>query len=255
MARSRRTGTQGRTNRRRFRLDAGVRPVRKIWIPAAVLIVAALALVVAWRVAGPRISIPTGGAIVAADPRDPLLTLVNPSHRVPEDWAPDLVEIRRGQYVDSRAVDDLTAMLDAARAEGLHPLVYSAYRTQEKQAQLYEKKLGQCLEKGMSQADAEREAGFWVAVPGTSEHQLGLAMDIVSKENQNLDASQEDSPAQQWLMAHCWEYGFILRYRKDKTDVTGIGYEPWHYRYVGRGASQEIRQLDVCLEEYLAAIQ
>ncbi|MDO4356873.1 MAG: M15 family metallopeptidase [Clostridia bacterium] len=227
----------------------------RLWMLSAGLIVAALALVAVWRTANLHAgSIPAGGGIVAADPDDPLLTLVNPDHYVPEDWTMELVEVRRGQYVDSRAYGDLMAMLEAAGAEGLHPLVCSSYRTQEKQTQLYENKLKRCLQSGMSQEEAEREAAFWVAIPGTSEHQLGLAVDIVSKENQNLNESQEDTPTQQWLMAHCWEYGFILRYRKDKTDVTRIGYEPWHYRYVGRAAAQEIRQLDVCLEEYLAAL-
>ena len=93
---------------------------------------------------------------------------------------------------------------------------------------------------------------MWVARPGTSEHQAGLAVDIVSVEYQVLDEGQEDTPLQQWLMAHCWEYGFILRYPTDKSDLTGVGYEPWHYRYVGEEAAKAITEQGICLEEYLA---
>ena len=94
-----------------------------------------------------------------------------------------------------------------------------------------------------------------MAVPGTSEHQLGLAVDIVDRSNQNLDESQEDTAVQQWLMAHSWEYGFILRFPTGKSDITGIIYEPWHYRYVGRDAAKEIYDRGICLEEYLDGLE
>lgn len=86
---------------------------------------------------------------------------------------------------------------------------------------------------------------------GTSEHQLGLAADIVAADYQVLEEEQENTPEQQWLMAHCQEYGFILRYPRDKQGLTGVGYEPWHYRYVGVEAAQEIMSQGLCLEEYL----
>ena len=88
--------------------------------------------------------------------------------------------------------------------------------------------------------------------PGCSEHQSGLAADIVSAENQNLDETQEDTPEQAWLHAHCQEYGFILRYPQDKTELTGVNYEPWHYRYVGEEAARDIMSQGLCLEEYAA---
>ena len=93
---------------------------------------------------------------------------------------------------------------------------------------------------------------MWVARPGTSEHQTGLAVDIVDTSYQILDEGQENTPVQQWLMAHCAEYGFILRYPTDKSEITGVGYEPWHYRYVGVEAAREIMANGLCLEEYLA---
>ncbi|MDY3692539.1 MAG: M15 family metallopeptidase [Dysosmobacter sp.] len=102
-----------------------------------------------------------------------------------------------------------------------------------------------------TQAEAENQASFWVARPGTSEHQTGLAVDIVDQNYQLLDEKQENKPVQQWLMAHCTEYGFILRYPTGKSEITGIGYEPWHYRYVGLDAAREITEQGLCLEEYL----
>ena len=88
-----------------------------------------------------------------------------------------------------------------------------------------------------------------MAVPGTSEHQLGLAVDIVDVNQQVLEEEQEDTPTQQWLLANSWKYGFILRYPENKSSITGITYEPWHYRYVGRQAAQEIYSQGICLEE------
>ena len=93
-----------------------------------------------------------------------------------------------------------------------------------------------------------------MARPDTSEHQLGLAADIVSAGNQILDESQEQTPEQQWLLSHCQEYGFILRYPSGKTELTGVSYEPWHYRYVGVEAAGEIMEQGLCLEEYLEGL-
>ena len=90
-----------------------------------------------------------------------------------------------------------------------------------------------------------------VAVPGTSEHQLGLAVDIIDTNNWNLDESQESMPTQQWLIANSWRYGFILRYPNGTTNITGIIYEPWHYRYVGCQVAKEIYERGITLEEYL----
>ena len=95
------------------------------------------------------------------------------------------------------------------------------------------------------------EAGKWVAVPGTSEHQTGLALDIISSSYQVLDRDQENTAEQRWLMENSYKYGFILRYPSDKSEITGINYEPWHYRYVGKEAAKEIYEKGLCLEEYL----
>lgn len=183
--------------------------------------------------------------------KDKLLTLVNFENTIPKDWKVDLVQLNNGQSVDRRIYDDLIAMLQAAKSEGLNPLICSSYRTNEKQEQLYQNKVSEYLSQGYSKVEASDKAAFWVARPGTSEHQLGLAVDIVSTKNQRLDRSQENTVEQQWLIQNSWKYGFVLRYPTNKNSITGVGYEPWHYRYVGKEHAKKINELGVCLEEYV----
>lgn len=182
---------------------------------------------------------------------DWMLTLVNPWNPLPEDYACTLTRLSNGHSVDERCCPDLQAMMDACRAAGLSPVICSSYRSREKQEELFQGKVNRLIAQGYSQESAKTEAARSVALPGTSEHQLGLAVDIVDLGNQNLDSTQETTAVQQWLMAHSWEYGFILRYPSDKSELTGIIYEPWHYRYVGKAAAEEIFRQGVCLEEYL----
>lgn len=183
--------------------------------------------------------------------KDELLTLVNFENTIPKDWKVDLVQLNNGQSVDRRIYDDLIAMLQAAKSEGLNPLICSSYRTNEKQEQLYQNKVSEYLSQGYSKVEASDKAAFWVARPGTSEHQLGLAVDIVSTKNQRLDRSQENTVEQQWLIQNSWKYGFVLRYPTNKNSITGVGYEPWHYRYVWKEHAKKINELGVCLEEYV----
>lgn len=179
------------------------------------------------------------------------LILVNPWNSLPEEYSVTLVELNNGQAVDERCYPDLQAMIDACRAEGLFPVICSSYRTWEKQETLYGRLVDQLIAQGLSAENARTEAAKEIAVPGTSEHQTGLAVDIVDLNYQLLDSAQEDTPVQQWLMEHCWEYGFILRYPNGRSETTGIIYEPWHYRYVGKEAAKEITEAGLCLEEYL----
>lgn len=183
--------------------------------------------------------------------KDELLTLVNFENTIPKDWKVDLVQLNNGQSVDRRIYDDLIAMLQAAKSEGLNPLICSSYRTNEKQEQLYQNKVSEYLSQGYSKVEASDKAAFWVARPGTSEHQLGLAVDIVSTKNQRLDRSQENTVEQRWLIQNSWKYGFVLRYPTNKNSITGVGYEPWHYRYVGKEHAKKINELGVCLEGYV----
>ena len=180
-----------------------------------------------------------------------LLTLVNPWNELPEDWQVDLVTLSNGLQIDRRCYDALQEMMDACREAGYEPLICSAYRTQETQQDLFNNKVAKLEAEGKSHDEAVQEAGTVVAVPGTSEHQLGLTVDVVDVNNQNLTEEQEKTPTQKWLMANSWRYGFIHRYPNSKSDITGIIYEPWHYRYVGKDAAQDIFNRDITLEEYL----
>ena len=183
------------------------------------------------------------------------LVLVNPWNSLTDTFTPYLVELENGHAVDMRIASDLKDMLDAAEAEGLSIIICSSYRSSETQQALYTQKVNQYLAEGFSQEDAEREAGRWVAVPGTSEHQTGLAIDLVALSYQILDEKQEETPEQKWLIENSYKYGFILRYPSDKSHITGINYEPWHYRYVGEEAAREIYENDLCLEEYLERVR
>lgn len=182
------------------------------------------------------------------------LLLVNPWNLLPQDYSVELKRLANGLQVDERIYDDLNAMLTDCWAAGLHPVVCSAYRPYATQLRLYNNKIARLRAAGYGRERARQEAGRWVAVPGTSEHQTGMALDIVSYKYQLLNEQQENTAEQKWLMEHCWEYGFVLRYPKDKTEVTGIGYEPWHYRYVGRAVAAEMRESGLCLEEYLDSL-
>ena len=179
------------------------------------------------------------------------ILLVNPWNSLPEDYTVKLRKIDEDYLVAAEAYPSLKEMLAACKADGCSPVICSAYRTQEYQENLFNKKVKKLMKTGLSQEEAEKEAGTVVAVPGTSEHQLGFALDIIDYYNWNLDQSQENTKTQQWLMAHSWEYGWILRYPNGKTELTGIIYEPWHYRYVGKELAAELHELDMCLEEYL----
>lgn len=190
------------------------------------------------------------------------LRIVNKEHRLDQQFAPpSQSELPAGRWsssersftIDSRVFDDLVAMLKAAERDGIKPFVCSTYRTYDYQRNLYEKRIARVTsETGLQGEAAEEEAAFWVAPPGASEHQTGLAADIVDATYTNLDEAQESTDAQHWLMSHCHEYGFILRYPTDKSAVTGIGYEPWHYRYVGREFASDIALSGLCLEEWIA---
>lgn len=183
------------------------------------------------------------------------LLLVNPWHRLPANFSPPLRQLKNGHAVDKRAYPQLQRMMDDARACGLSPLICSSYRTEEMQSDLYSGQVDAYLARGYEKRAARREAAKWVAVPGTSEHQSGLALDIVAEDYQLLNEDQADTPEQKWLVKNAHKYGFILRYPKEKTKLTGIGYEPWHYRYVGKEAARQIYRQGLCLEEYLEQLE
>lgn len=179
------------------------------------------------------------------------LLLVNPWHPLPEDYTVELVPITETHQIAAIAYEDYLDMMTDCKAAGHVPAVCSSYRTQEYQEMLYRNRIDRYVWAGHTEEKATELAGQSVAIPGTSEHQLGLALDIVDNNNWHLDESQAEMPTQQWLMANSWRYGWILRYPSEKSEITGIIYEPWHYRYVGRTVAKEIFEMGVCLEEYL----
>lgn len=201
--------------------------------------------------ASPPSSQPAAPAASAPDSWE--LLLVNSEHPLPAGHTFTQSKLKNGLAVDSRIYDSLTRMLADCRAAGLSPVVCSAYRSVERQSELFAQKVQELETQGLSREASRREAARWVALPGTSEHNTGLAVDIVSRSYQTLDEAQADTPEQQWLMAHCAEYGFILRYPTDKAAITGIAFEPWHYRYVGREAAHTIMSQGLTLEEYLGS--
>lgn len=180
------------------------------------------------------------------------LILANPWNKLPDDFTVQLADIAGGHKVDARIVDDLDAMMKDMAKDGCSAFVCSSYRTNSKQTSLYNNEVADYVAQGYSREDAAVMAAKWVAIPGTSEHQTGLAVDIMSNHYLVLDEGQEDTAEQKWLMANSYKYGFILRYPSNKSELTGINYEPWHYRYVGKEAAKEIYEKDICLEEYLA---
>ncbi|MGN1001646.1 MAG: M15 family metallopeptidase [Oscillospiraceae bacterium] len=180
-----------------------------------------------------------------------LLLLVNPWNPLPEGYTPELHTLSDGTQVAESCYPSLRDLLNDCRAAGNAPYICSGYRTEETQRELYENKIRLLMESGLGPDEAAEEAAKVVAYPGTSEHQTGLAVDLIDSVYTSLDQGQEQTATQQWLMENGWKYGFILRYPSDKSDVTGIIYEPWHYRYVGEEAAAEMHKSGLCLEEYL----
>lgn len=178
------------------------------------------------------------------------LILVNADYYMPSDYEIELVTLRNGQQVDRRIYPDLQEMFDAMRSDGVYPIVASGYRTEEKQRQLLTDRINAYEEMGYTWWNARKTALQWVSRPGTSEHQLGIAVDI--NQEAGLSTAQQ---VYDWLEENAHLYGFICRYPADKAAITGIGSEPWHYRYVGEEAAAEIYEKGICLEEYLQALE
>ena len=196
-------------------------------------------------------SVEAAATLSEKQPDDWALVLVNDCHPLDTKYVPELTEITAGNSVDTRIAEDTKKMLADAKAAGLNVHISSAYRSYGDQTGVFNNTMQDWINQGDSYLDAYNETKKSVAVPGYSEHALGLAMDITSEDYQGLDEKQADTPESKWLTKNCYKYGFILRYPSEKTETTGITYEPWHYRYVGKDAAKEITEKGVTLEEYL----
>ncbi|MDD6202236.1 MAG: M15 family metallopeptidase [Lachnospiraceae bacterium] len=179
------------------------------------------------------------------------LLLVNKQHPIPEDYTFSLGTIKGSMQCDERIIEPLTEMFAAAKEEGINLEVRSPYRDISRQEYLFDRKMKTFMNKGYSYMDAYKTASITVTVPGASEHQIGLAVDITCDTYAALDEGFENTDAGRWLAHHSSEYGFILRYPRGKEEITGIQYEPWHYRYVGKEAATIIMNENITLEEFV----
>ena len=174
------------------------------------------------------------------------LILVDRNHYIPNNYQVELTELSNGKKVDSRIYPELQQMFNDARAEGLALFVREGYRTTEEQQKIMDEKINEYEKQGYSAKEAKKRAEKYVAIPDTSEHQLGLSVDI----NADTDKCSSEK-VYQWLDENAYKYGFVKRYPEDKTDITGISNEPWHYRYVGTTVAKIMKEENLCLEEYL----
>lgn len=190
---------------------------------------------------------------------DPLMVLVSPAHAMPEGYEVGetvtcSTDVNNGTLAKA-AAEAFQAMKAAAKADGVTLHLQSGYRSVEYQANLFKNQIAKWEATGLDTAAATEKAKTVVTPPGHSEHNCGLAADINSPEYTALEEPFKNTQAYAWLCQHAGEYGFILRYPQDKEDVTGIIYEPWHWRYVGVENAARINASGLCLEEYVAQLQ
>lgn len=179
------------------------------------------------------------------------LLLANPDTPLPKEYNPETDTVQGGFVMDSRVAPAAKEMIEAAAQDGIELMVCSAYRSIDKQTTLFNNMKQDYLNQGMSEEKAYEKTASAIAIPGTSEHQTGLAADIVTPTHQTLDPQFAQTEAGKWLTEHAHEYGFILRYPKDKQDITKIIYESWHFRFVGKTHAKLMKESGLCLEEYL----
>lgn len=191
----------------------------------------------------------SAGAKPEFDREDWRLVLINKQHSIPEDYSFNLATITGRMQCDERILDDLSDMLQAAKDDGMNLQIRSPYRTHDRQEMLFESKIDIYMKRGMSYMEAYQLASQAVTVPGNSEHEIGLALDIVCDTYGLLEEGFADTEEGKWLAANSYRYGFILRYPKGKEYVTGIEFEPWHFRYVGVEAATYITEQGITLEE------
>lgn len=183
------------------------------------------------------------------------LILVNKQHPIPEDYDFTLATIKGSQRCDERIIDDLLAMMQAAKDAGFTLVIKSPYRSDARQEYLFDRKIKQYMGKGMSYMDAFKLSSQVVMVPNSSEHQIGLSLDIVCDYYETLTQGFGDTEAGKWMEEHCAEFGFIVRYPKGKEYITSVEYEPWHFRYVGVEAATIIMERELTLEEFVEGLK
>lgn len=187
---------------------------------------------------------------LAFDNSDWRLVLINKQHPIPDDYDFKLGTFTSGMRCDERVIEDLLLMMQAAKKDGLNLVVRSPYRTSDHQEDNFNDRIKSYMRQGLSYMEAYKATSIVITVPGCSEHEVGLAFDITSDNFIELKQGFADTEEGEWLEEHSHEYGFILRYPSGKEYITGIEYEPWHFRYVGREAAGIIKDEKLCLEEF-----
>ena len=188
--------------------------------------------------------------ISSFDKNDWKIILINKQHPIPENYEFTLATIKGSMKCDERIIPELQQMMQAAREDGVTLVIRSPYRDYERQIYLFNRKVKGYMKKKMSYLESYRTTAQAVTVPGASEHQAGLALDITSDTYTTLTEGFAETKAGEWLAQHSYEYGFILRYPDGKEDITGISFEPWHFRYVGKNAAKYMYDNDLTLEEF-----
>lgn len=183
------------------------------------------------------------------------LILINKQHSIPDGYEEEVplgnISTMKGiMHCDERIIDDLLDMIQAAKDDGVTLAICSPYRDLQYQERLFNRKIRKYMKRGLSYMEAYQLASQAVTVPNASEHQIGLALDIVTDTYVALNEGFAKTAAGKWLAENSCKYGFILRYPKGKEDITGIEYEPWHFRYVGAEAATLITEQGITLEEF-----
>ncbi len=183
------------------------------------------------------------------------LLLVNEDNPLPDDFEVETEVVQGSFKMDTRIAETVKDMIADAKEEGIDLMICSSYRSVDRQKQLFAEEVDVQMAAGKTKEEAEKITATMIAVPGTSEHHTGLAADIVTPTHQTLDEAFAETAAGKWLVENAADYGFILRYPKDKQDITKIIYESWHFRYVGVEHAKTITEQGLCLEEYIEQLK
>ena len=175
------------------------------------------------------------------------LTLANYENLLPENFTVKVENIDKTRQFDARAIGELNDMMNQMKKDGITNIwIQSAYRSVARQKELYDASVKKYLQEGKTQEEAEKLTNEYINKPGSSDHNLGLAVDF-----NKVDNGFEKLDGFKWLQKNAENYGFVLRYPKDKEDITKISYESWHWRYVGVEHAKKMNELNMCLEEYI----
>ncbi len=219
------------------------RKIRRIFVPFLRIILVGVVFLLGFQILS---SLHNEPVIQPEQPQENVI-LVNSTHALPQDYQVDLVDLYNGEQVSKEMYPELQQMFDEMRMEGYAVSVRSGYRSYQTQQEIMDNQIAEYVQQGYDEQTAAEMAKQWVSVPGYSEHQTGLCIDIDSASR----GIEEDYQVYAWLARHAVDYGFILRYPEGKQDITGISYEPWHYRYVGKSLAKKITERGITLEEYL----